>query len=274
MAHCMRHCSVPRRARQGDAALWRYAGAVGRAWRVHAGHAPPQVRELHVRLLLGLRDTLLPHLGHGGEADQLVALLAALAGRPTRPAPATPAAAVVRGRSVTPPRIQRKQPAAVVADTEVVEVESGGGMRAGGAEKRDQPTVDPDLAEAGDGEQKEHEGEDHSSDKNRDDLAQRMRKRMQEEVWAGAVEMRDGLVATALEAIEDDIRDEEELGWSVQEARRVAVEVVKQHATDCFGEFAVYCYGLQAGSRPGSPTSESGATADAGGLRHPNNAGF
>jgi len=81
-------------------------------------------------------------------------------------------------------------------------------------------------------------------------------------------------VATALEAIEDDIRDEEELGWSVQEARRVAVEVVKQHATDCFGEFAVYCYGLQAGSRPGSPTSESGATADAGGLRHPNNAGF
>ena len=52
-------------------ALWRYTGALGKAWRVYVqergAQVPGQVRDLHARLLLALRDVLLPHLGHGDE---------------------------------------------------------------------------------------------------------------------------------------------------------------------------------------------------------------
>ena len=65
-------------------ALWRYTGALGKAWRVYVqergAQVPGQVRDLHARLLLALRDVLLPHLGHGDEVCCLRSLLASLAG--------------------------------------------------------------------------------------------------------------------------------------------------------------------------------------------------
>ena len=72
------------RRAEADGALWRYTGAVGKAWRIYVQEQGAQVpgcaRELHARLLLALRDELLPHLGQGDEASRLRGFLARLAG--------------------------------------------------------------------------------------------------------------------------------------------------------------------------------------------------
>lgn len=73
----------PRRELRHDrAGLWRYAGGLGRVWRLHGFHAPHHIKELHTNLLLALRDELLPHLGHGSAAQGLLRLLSGLASRP------------------------------------------------------------------------------------------------------------------------------------------------------------------------------------------------
>eukprot|EP00972_Heterocapsa_arctica_P091841 13545243-Heterocapsa_arctica.AAC.1 len=73
---------LPRRAADGDAALWRYVGQLGRAWRLFAKEVPDALREKHAVLLFAARDLLLPHVSNGQEAGDLLEMLAALAGRP------------------------------------------------------------------------------------------------------------------------------------------------------------------------------------------------
>ena len=62
-------------------ASWRYAGALGNAWRLNRGSLPPAVRAAHVQLLHEVRGWLLPHGPGGSEEGALPHLLSALAGR-------------------------------------------------------------------------------------------------------------------------------------------------------------------------------------------------
>mmetsp|Transcript_3478 Transcript_3478/g.9333 ORF Transcript_3478/g.9333 Transcript_3478/m.9333 type:complete len:229 (+) Transcript_3478:81-767(+) len=120
-----RRGALPRRAAHGDAALWRYVGMLGRAWRLHSKDVPDTLREQHVVLLLAARDLLLPHVGGGQEAGDLLDMLAALAGRPvTRAvaapavtpgavgvaAPATPQPSMRKKTTRTPPKQREKEP--------------------------------------------------------------------------------------------------------------------------------------------------------------------
>ena len=55
-------------ARLGTAsgALWRAAGALGKAWRQHRGAMPLAAKKLWAQLLLELRASLLPHYPGAG----------------------------------------------------------------------------------------------------------------------------------------------------------------------------------------------------------------
>ena len=152
-------------------ALWRYAGASGRAWRLHAGHASQDLRELHARLLFVLRDALLHHLRHGSEANQLVALLGALAGRPHGPAPVTPAVVKVRNRSGSPPKHRRlERPMAV--EIAIEKHDDDLGLPEGdGKEQLPAAAPEPDPVDAEEGGQEELK--DESGD-DRGTLTQRM----------------------------------------------------------------------------------------------------
>ena len=92
----------PRAAAGANAALWRYTGALGRAWRLYGASAPPALRAQHARLLLACRDVLLPHVSQGSEGQDLLALLATLAGKSANPttAAATAAAATTAAATV------------------------------------------------------------------------------------------------------------------------------------------------------------------------------
>eukprot|EP00972_Heterocapsa_arctica_P001089 152647-Heterocapsa_arctica.AAC.1 len=95
-----RRVTLPCRAASGDAGLWRYAGVLGRAWRLHAKDVPEKLREQHVVLMLAVRDLLFPHVGGGREADDLLNMLTALAGRPEARAAAPPADATTPATTV------------------------------------------------------------------------------------------------------------------------------------------------------------------------------
>ena len=79
-------CAVPRRAEAGQGPLWRYAGALGRAWRTLSYAAPEEVQVIHAKLLHAVRDELMPHVGQGKEAASLLQLLGSLAGASRLPA--------------------------------------------------------------------------------------------------------------------------------------------------------------------------------------------
>ena len=71
----------PRHSRCAEqAALWRYAGCVGKAWRMWGDELPVPVRELHAQLLHTLKRALLPHASAGDSGSELLSLLSALAG--------------------------------------------------------------------------------------------------------------------------------------------------------------------------------------------------
>jgi len=110
----VRRGALPRRASGNDAALWRYVGLVGRAWRLCAKEVPHELREKHAQLLLAARDWLFPHVGSGREAGDLLAILEALAGRPATTAVAAVVAepfAMVGAAPTTPqPGIPRREP--------------------------------------------------------------------------------------------------------------------------------------------------------------------
>lgn len=77
-----RHGSAGTRVRQGGtAALWRFAGTLGRSWRLHKENLPPRVVVVMVELLVILKEELMPEASPGGPvARELLVLLARLAG--------------------------------------------------------------------------------------------------------------------------------------------------------------------------------------------------
>ena len=74
----------PRRAAPARAALWRYAGALGKCWRLHALHpdVPEELQEKHVELMNGLKRLVMPHLDGGSEAGELLSFLQRVAKKP------------------------------------------------------------------------------------------------------------------------------------------------------------------------------------------------
>ena len=62
-------------------ALWRHAGAIGKAWRLFGADAPAEVRRLHAELLMELRKAFFPERAPGPVAHELLDMLAMLAGR-------------------------------------------------------------------------------------------------------------------------------------------------------------------------------------------------
>ena len=54
--------------------LWRLAGALGKAWRLHRSHATEEVRGKLAGLLIDVQKLLLPHLG-GSDSDKLMEFL-------------------------------------------------------------------------------------------------------------------------------------------------------------------------------------------------------
>ncbi len=107
--------AVPRRALAGSAPLWRYAGAIGKAWRTLAAAASPETQAAHRTLLLAIRAELMPHMPGGHDEAALLGFLTALAGRPapaaaatatpSPPAPTTPAATTTSAAPSTPPAV-------------------------------------------------------------------------------------------------------------------------------------------------------------------------
>ena len=71
-----------------DGAFWRYAGSVGKSFRLYSKVISAKLVEKHAQLLLDIRRELLPHLCQGTDDNaEMKLLLAALAGSPTpRPA--------------------------------------------------------------------------------------------------------------------------------------------------------------------------------------------
>ena len=63
-----------------SAALWRYAGALGKIWRLAPQGVPDSVRDKHADLLCSLRAELLPHQPGGSQQHDLLGILSALAG--------------------------------------------------------------------------------------------------------------------------------------------------------------------------------------------------
>ena len=73
----------------GDGAVWRAAGALGRAWRLHESALPPKARVLVAGALLEMKAVLLPWESlQTSEGGQLLGFLEALAGKAKRPASA------------------------------------------------------------------------------------------------------------------------------------------------------------------------------------------
>ena len=109
------------------ASLWRFAGALGKLWRLSSSSLPPCIRSLHADLLLATRAELLPHHAGGSEQQDLFDFLARLAGGPLAEsqgksalqgitsqsdgacaaAPTTPAPLVRDPWPATPPQVQR-----------------------------------------------------------------------------------------------------------------------------------------------------------------------
>lgn len=70
-----------------DAGLWRAAGSLGKAWRLHAPVLPAETRDHLRNTLLSLRAVLLPWHDGGAEEEQLLAMLGTLAGKAPASAP-------------------------------------------------------------------------------------------------------------------------------------------------------------------------------------------
>jgi len=66
-------------------------------------------------------------------------------------------------------------------------------------------------------------------------LAKRMITQMRGEIYAGALELRDDLVVSALEAIEGDMGSGEHLDTYILQAKQAAETVLKEYAGTCFG---------------------------------------
>jgi len=239
-----RRQALPRRAASGDAALWRYVGLLGRAWRLYAKEVPYALREQHVSLLLAARDVLLPHVGGGQEAGDLMGLLAALAGRPAAmvvatpsvapqavvgTAPATPQPSVPRRAPGTPPKClerveeDQQQEAKVLGEAHPADCDKavsvthrGLGLREG-LDMETAASIPPPPRSQG--------SFDHA-------LAERMRIAARESMTRRALELREELVADAFEEAESDIIDEDMLCAVLADARAVVGEV--------FAEFAAW----------------------------------
>ena len=78
-----RAAELPQRSgAQGASRVWRYTGALGKAWRLYACDMPHDIRALHAQLLFACKRHLLPHMTEPVAENELLSLLAVLAGSP------------------------------------------------------------------------------------------------------------------------------------------------------------------------------------------------
>ena len=117
-----------------------------------------------------------------------------------------------------------------------------------GKEQLPAAALEPDPVDADGG------GQEELKDESGDDsgtLSQRMTMLMKGYVYAGALDLRDSLVAGALEGVGDEIESEEHFHSLNLEAQQAAAKVLQ--------EYAAYCFGPLARGGPGTSTSsESG----------------